>query len=188
MTCPSCEQPVEDAALFCGNCGFHIREETAATSAAEAVAPAAAVSAPAPVPNVPTPAAASAAPTPPAVPQPVATLPAVAAQTGQPAQPIPGYAVPQPGAVESHTLELVLSILSIPAALFPLLGFGLSIPALVIARKHKATAPTAIAIVGIVLSVLVVIFNIVYYVQHPEEQSSNSSSTMVISPLRSLTN
>ncbi len=171
MTCPDCKQPVEDAALFCGNCGFHLRETVAAAAVpvaavtpvpALAVQPAAPAAAPVqqavPAPAVPTPPAAPATP--------------VAPVSPAPAQPIPGYAVPQASAGQKGTLELVFGILSIPAALIPLLGFGFGIAALVVGKKHAAggkwTAPMVLGLIGIVLSSVVFVFNVVSHVQHSE--------------------
>ncbi len=170
MTCPSCQQPVEDSALFCGNCGFHVRQEPTPVPVAEPAGPVAAVNTPA------------AAPTPNSSAISTVSQQALPPQPGQPK--LSAYAVLQPQPAQSHTLELVLAILSIPASLFPLLGFGLGIPALVLARKHKAVVPTVLSIVGIGLSVVVVIFNILYYANHSEKQSDSSSTTVLIAPLR----
>ncbi|TAH34718.1 hypothetical protein EYC59_02990 [Candidatus Saccharibacteria bacterium] len=82
------------------------------------------------------------------------------------------YAVLQPSARPKPSLELVLAVLSIPAALMPLLGFGLGVPALVLAQKHKAVLPTVLAVVGIVFSLIVLTFNLVYYTRHSEKSAA----------------
>ncbi len=66
------------------------------------------------------------------------------------------------------SFEMVLALLSLPASLAPILGFALSVPALVLARRHNARLAMVLASVGMVLSLAVLTFNMVYYVRHAE--------------------
>lgn len=87
------------------------------------------------------------------------------------------YAVLQPAAGPKHAVSLLLAVAAIPAAVMPLLGLALAIPALILARKHRVIIPLVLALLGIALSLTVLVFNIVYEIQHKDTPAVSAAST-----------
>ncbi len=179
MKCTRCSELIEPGATFCGNCGQPVVQ--AAPAPMPAPAPAAAV--PAPVPVAPAPSAAAPVGQPPVAvaPQaPTTWAQAAPAPAMNPTGPMPSYAVADPAHQKSETksmVGLVLSVLSMPGALIPILGLVLGIVGLVIGTTTRATAKKTISMLTIIFSVIGILGAIGSYIYflHQDQQKKTSS-------------
>ena len=193
MNCTKCGQPLDPGAEFCGNCGQPVNTVTnepqqPPTQPQQFGATQPGVGLP-PVP----PTQGSSSQQDAQVMQQVLTnqpsvnnasfgAPSVAGAGGRN---IPAYAI-APITPEAHKVEtlaiigLIVGILGIPSAIFPLAGLGLGITGIIISTIARSKHKSALSMIGIILSALAVLISIaalVFAIELASKSSNHSSNT-----------
>ena len=168
MNCPKCNQPVQEGAEFCGNCGQALTPTTApAPDATGQQAQMAQVLATPPTANT-TPNLTVAQPA-------TVVAPAAAAVTA-----VPGS---HPGETKA-IVGLVLACLAIPAAFIPILGLALGITGLVLGTISRQYYKKTLSLLAIIFGGLAIVLSLaswVYAVVHDPSSSNPNSRPAIVS-------
>lgn len=176
MNCSQCNQPLDEGATFCGNCGTPI---AASVGVAATASP--------PAPNVQAPVAnAAPPPTPVAQPQPAPVQPPggqMGGVFGPPTGSVPAYAVPKPGAQKGENravVGLVLAILGLPGAIIPILGLILGITGVVLGSLSLKVKKT-VAVLSLVFGILAILVSLglwIWAIMEISKEGPNLSSKL----------